>query len=101
MTELTAREIFKTAYENRYTWDSNFPGYTADVKLQQGEKTYSGKICVKSDFTVEVMEIEDEQIKESIYTQLRDVITHRKRSTFEKSHSKMNLALENQILALL
>jgi hypothetical protein len=88
MTELTAREIFKAAYENRYTWDSNFPGYTAEVKLQQGEETYAGKISVQPDFTVEVTGIEDEQVKESIYTQLRDVVTHRKRSTFEKSHSK-------------
>ena len=88
MTEPTAREIFQAAYENRYTWDSNFPGYTADVKLQQGEETYIGKICVQPDFTVEVTEIADTKVEESIYTQLRDVVTHRKRSTFEKAHSK-------------
>ncbi|MGB7060185.1 MAG: DUF3386 family protein, partial [Geitlerinemataceae cyanobacterium] len=28
MTEqMEAREIMRAAYENRYTWDNNFPGY--------------------------------------------------------------------------
>lgn len=88
MTETTARDIFQAAYENRYTWDSNFPGYTAEVKLQQGEETYTGKICVQPDLSVEVTGISDDQVQESVYTQLRDVVTHRKRSTFEKAHSK-------------
>ncbi|MBE9070594.1 DUF3386 family protein, partial [Leptolyngbya cf. ectocarpi LEGE 11479] len=29
--QLSARDIMRAAYENRYTWDSNFPGYTTDV----------------------------------------------------------------------
>ncbi|WP_152964757.1 DUF3386 family protein, partial [Limnoraphis robusta] len=34
MTESTnARDLFKAAYEHRYTWDSNFPGYSADIEL--------------------------------------------------------------------
>lgn len=88
LTELSARDAFQAAYENRYTWDENFPGFTADVTLIQGHETHTGKVCVKADFTVEVTEIDDEQVQESVYTQLRDVITHRKRSSFEKSHSK-------------
>jgi len=27
-----ARDLFRAAYENRYTWDSDFPGYVADVE---------------------------------------------------------------------
>ncbi len=89
MTEQTnARELFRAAYENRYTWDENFPGYSADVQLQQGDEVYTGKVRINRDLSVEVTGIEDEQVQESIYTQLRDVITHRKRSAFEKSHGK-------------
>lgn len=33
-----ARDLFRAAYENRYTWDSDFPGYVADVELRQGVK---------------------------------------------------------------
>jgi hypothetical protein len=92
-TESTARDLFRSAYENRYTWDENFPGYTADVQLVQGSETYTGKVQVKSDFSVEVTGISDEQAKETIYTQLRDVITHRKRASFEQAHSKHEFSL--------
>jgi len=26
-----ARELFKEAFENRYTWDKDFPGYRAEI----------------------------------------------------------------------
>ncbi len=28
---ISARELFRQVYENRYTWGSQFPGYTAAV----------------------------------------------------------------------
>ncbi len=83
-----ARELFQAAYENRYTWDDNFPGYTANLEVKQGDETYSGKVIVNSDLSVEITDIADEKVKESIYNQMRDIITHRKRSDFEKSHGK-------------
>jgi hypothetical protein len=89
MTEqLSARELFRAAYENRYTWDENFPGYHADVTLKQGEEVYQGQIAIKSDMSVEVTGIEDDEVKQSVYTQLRDIVTHRKRSSFDLAHGK-------------
>lgn len=86
--QTSARELFRAAYENRYTWDENFSGYSADVQIKQGDEVYTGKIRINRDLSVEVTGIEDEQVRESIYTQLRDIITHRKRSAFEQSHGK-------------
>lgn len=83
-----ARDIFKTAYENRYTWDENFPGYTAHLELKQGDEVYHAQVRVHSDLSVDVTGIEDEKVQESVYNQMRDIITHRKRSTFEKAHGK-------------
>lgn len=91
--QMNARELFRAAYENRYTWDENFPGYSADVQLKQGDEVYNGTIRINRDLTVEVTGIEDEQVQESIYTQLRDVVTHRKRSQFDKSHGKNEFSL--------
>lgn len=94
MTEQTsARELFRAAYENRYTWDQNFPGYSADVQLKQGDEVYTGKVRINRDLSVEVTGIEDEQVQESIYTQLRDVVTHRKRSAFDQAHGKSEFSL--------
>jgi hypothetical protein len=93
MTDNTARDRFRTAYEHRYTWDSDFPGYTTKLELKQGDETYTAEIKVNSDLSVEVLGIEDEKVAESVYNHMRDVITHRKRNTFENAHGKNTFTL--------
>lgn len=88
-----AKKIFQTAYENRYTWDSNFPGYTTELELTDGDQTYTGHIRVNPDLSVEVTGIEDEKMAENVYNHMRDVITHRKRSSFEQAHGKNSFSL--------
>lgn len=84
----TAREVFQAAYENRYTWDDNFPGYKADLEIKQGDEVYTGQVHINGDHSVEVSGFDDEKVKESVYNQMRDIVTHRKRSSFEKAHGK-------------
>ena len=88
-----ARDLFRAAYEHRYTWDSNFPGYSADIQIEQGSEVYNGHITIKPDFAVEVTGISDEKVQESVYTQMRDIVTHRKRSSFANSHGKNSFSL--------
>jgi hypothetical protein len=102
MTEQTsARELFQAAYENRYTWDANFPGYRADIEIKQGDEVYQGEVRINGDLTVEVTGIEDEKVQESVYNQMRDIVTHRKRSSFEKAHGRTSLVWVNQTLLVL
>ena len=93
MSDNTARDRFRAAYENRYTWDGDFPGYTTKLELKQGDEVYTADIKVNSDLTVEVTGIEDEKVTESVYNHMRDVITHRKRNTFENAHGKSTFSL--------
>lgn len=88
-----ARDLFRAAYENRYTWDSDFPGYIADVELKQADEVHTGKIRINSDLSVEIMDIADETVQESLYTQMRDVVTHRKHTPFEKAHGSSKFSL--------
>lgn len=88
-----ARDLFRTAYENRYTWDSHFPGYVADVELKQADEVHTGKIRVNADLSVEITDIQEEGIQESLYTQMRDVITHRKYTPFDKAHGSSTFTL--------
>jgi hypothetical protein len=88
MTEQTARELFQAAYENRYTWDKNFPGFTADIQLKQGNEVYSGKVQVNRNLSVDVIDVADEQAKQAIEGQLREVAIHRIRRSFEETHGK-------------
>ena len=89
MTESkSAQELFQAAYENRYTWEPNFPGYTAAVKFQHGDRVLTGTIAVKANLSAEVMGIEEEEARDSILGQLREVAIHRVRRTFADTHSK-------------
>lgn len=89
MTESkSAQELFQAAYENRYTWEPNFPGYTAAVKFQHGDRVLTGTIAVKANLSSEVMGIDDEEARDSIIGQLREVAIHRVRRTFADTHSK-------------
>ncbi|MFQ3629376.1 MAG: DUF3386 family protein, partial [Cyanobacteriota bacterium] len=90
-----AQSLFRAAYENRYTWDENFPGFTADVTLTQGGETYTGKVRVNADLSYEVVELSDEAVRESLQGMLWEIVTHRKRSSFEQAHGKNRFSLGN------
>lgn len=89
MTErIEAKDLFRAAYENRYTWDKNFPGYTADITFKRDDEVFSGKARVNSDLSAEVLEVEDEQAQKEIHSQLWETAIHRVRRSFEDTHSK-------------
>jgi hypothetical protein len=85
---LTAQDAFRAAYENRYTWDKNFPGFTADVTFTDGEASHAGKVAIKPNMSFEVTGVEDEAAKKEIEGQLWEITVHRVRRTFEESHGK-------------
>jgi len=91
-TQLKAKDFFRTAYENRYTWDDKFPGYTADVTYKCGDAEFHGKAKVSPDprmgFSGEVTGIEDEEVLKAVQGQLWETAIHRVRRPFEKTHAK-------------
>lgn len=91
--QMDARSVMRAAYENRYTWDKNFPGYTADVTLKRGDETYTGKVRVNSNLSIEVTEIADEQAQQEILGQLQEIAIHRVRRGFEETHGKNTFSL--------
>lgn len=88
-----ARALFQAAYENRYTWDENFPGYTADVTYREGDKTYSAKCRINADFTFDVFDIEDGEGKKAIHGQVWEIAVHRVRRAFEATHGENTFTL--------
>ena len=85
---ITAEEMFRKAYENRYTWDENFPGYQADVTMKTPDASYTGKVLINSDLSFEVQEVEDEDAARSIKNQLWEMTIHRVNHSFEKTHGE-------------
>ncbi len=94
MTEqLNARDLFRAAYENRYTWDANFPGYSADVSFCHAGQTYSGTVRVNRNLSVEVTGVDDEEAMKAIAGQLQEIAIHRVRRSFEDTHGKNTFTL--------
>jgi hypothetical protein len=87
-----AQALFQAAYENRYTWDANFPGYTADVTVTQGDQTYTGKMCIKADYTFETTDTSDAKALELIKGQVWEIAVHRARRSFADTHGKNTFA---------
>lgn len=85
-TQVSARDLFRAAYENRYTWDKSFPGYTADVTFIAGDSTVTGKAKVSADLKAEVTGVEEEAAQKAIHGQLWEVAIHRVRRAFEATH---------------
>ncbi|MGG6270838.1 DUF3386 domain-containing protein [Leptolyngbya sp. AN03gr2] len=83
-----ARALFRAAYENRYTWDEKFPGYTADVTYREDGKTYTAKCRINADFTFDVSDIEDGEGKKAIHGQVWEIAVHRVRRAFEATHGE-------------
>ncbi|AKG21123.1 DUF3386 domain-containing protein [Calothrix sp. 336/3] len=86
VTQISAQELFRSAYENRYTWDKSFPGYTADITYTYNQQVFTGKIHVNPDLKGEVLEVADEEAKKAIHNQLWETTIHRIRRTFEETH---------------
>jgi Protein of unknown function (DUF3386) len=86
--QLSAQDLFRAAYENRYTWDKEFPGYTADVTFTHDGQVVKGTVRVNPDMSAEVFGVEDEAAQKMIHGQLWEIAIHRVRRSFEDTHSK-------------
>lgn len=93
--QTSAREFFRAAYENRYTWDKSFPGYTATVTYKQDDAVFTGEARVSAEMKPEVVGVEDEQAKQAIHGQLFEVSIHRVRRSFEETHGKNTFSFGN------
>ena len=91
--QTNARDLFRAAFENRYTWGADFPGYSADIELRQGDEVFKGKVAIAPDFSVNIDGVENADVVKTLEIQLKDIVTHRRSATFDKVHSENEFAL--------
>ena len=65
-----ARDLFRAAFENRYTWGANFPGYNANIELRQGDEVFNGKVAIAPDFSATVDGIENPDVVKTLEIQI-------------------------------
>ena len=88
MSGTDCRSLFKAAYENRYTWESDFSGYEGNCSWTDGEREIKGTFCLGNDLKATVNQIDNEEINKAISSQLWEVAIHRVRRSFEQTHGK-------------
>ena len=81
-------QLFKTAYENRYTWESNFLGYEGNCSWTDGQREIKGTFSLGQDLKATVKQVDDAQINKAISSQLWEVAIHRVKRSFEQTHGK-------------
>ena len=90
LQEINCKEIFKSAYERRYTWDSDFKGYKGLCTLLINNYIYKGEFSIGKDFKPVINKIDNQEIVKSIGSQLFEVSIHRVKRDFESIHSENN-----------
>lgn len=90
----SALDLFRTAYEHRYTWDQQFPGYSAEVSVRYDRGLYHGLVQVNPDLSVVVKNVDSEVVSQLIANQLQMEVTHRKQADFETVHGQHTFELE-------
>ena len=93
LQEINCREIFKKAYESRYTWKNDFNGYQGKCILLTNNNIEKGEFVLGKDLKPNIQKIENEKVVKSIASQLFEVCIHRVKREFESVHSENDFDL--------
>ena len=90
---INCKKNFEIAFSNRYTWPSNFFGYKGNCLFIRNKETFESRFNVDKNFKVSVSNVDNEEIKKIIASQLFEVTIHRVKIDFQKVHSKNDFQL--------
>ena len=62
LQDINCKEIFKKAYENRYTWKNDFRGYQGKCIFLTNNNIHKGDFVLGKDFKPNIQNIEEEKI---------------------------------------
>ena len=89
-SKLNCKEIFKEAYNNRYTWPNKFNGYRGKCIYVENENSIEGEFSLDSNFKSKISNISDNNIIKGISSQLFEVAIHRVKREFNEVHKNNN-----------
>ena len=93
LQEINCKEIFRKAYESRYTWKDDFNGYQGKCIFSTNNNIYKGNFLLGKDFKPNIQKIEDEKVVKNIASQLFEVCIHRVKREFKSIHSENSFNL--------
>ena len=89
-SNIKCKEIFKEAFNNRYTWPKTFNGYSGKCFFVDNEKATEGEFTLDSNFKPKIINISDKNIVKGISSQLFEVAIHRVKREFTEVHKNNN-----------
>ena len=95
-SEFNCKEIFKEAFNNRYTWPNKFDGYSGKCIFVENEKSIEGEFILDSNFKPKIINISDKNIVKQISSQLFEVAIHRVKREFSEIHKNNNFKFLEQ-----
>tara|TARA_A100001388_G_scaffold257529_1_gene223400 strand:- start:53 stop:706 length:654 start_codon:yes stop_codon:yes gene_type:complete len=93
LEEINCKEIFRNAYENRYTWNKHFNGYKGKCVFIFDKNIHEGDFILSKEFKPQIQKIDDDRIVKSIASQLFEVSIHRVKRDFQSLHSENDFNL--------
>ncbi len=94
MSTSDATNLFRAAYENRYTWDDNFPGFTALVQFIQNGVTHQASVLISPKFKITLTNASSDEAEKLIYNQMQEIVIHRVQRSFDEVHGRNEFTLE-------
>ena len=90
--KFNCNEIFKEAYNSRYTWPNKFKGYSGRCIFVENENTTEGNFILNKSFKPEIFNISNKDIVKGISSQLFEVAIHRVKREFNEVHKDNNFS---------
>ena len=90
LREINCKEIFREAYENRYTWKKEFNGYKGKCIFFINNDIHEGEFLLDKNFKPNIQNIDDKKIVKGIASNLFEVCIHRVKREFQSVHSENN-----------
>ena len=93
LQKINCKEIFKSAYKKRYTWNNDFKGYKGKFIFSTNHDLHKGDFILGKDFKPEIQKIDDQEIVKIVGSQLFEVSIHRLKRDFHSIHANNNFNL--------
>ncbi len=97
--DLAAKALLRAAYDKTSRWGTNFPGFTADLAINNNGKEYKGKVSIRSPKETEVTlegGPEEENLLTWVKNQIGMMAIHRASRPFEESDGKYAITFVDQ-----
>jgi len=89
-TKFNCLDIFREAYNCRYTWPKVFNGYNGKCIFVENGNATEGDFILDSSFKAQIINISDNNIVKRISAQLFEVAIHRVKREFSEVHKNNN-----------